>query len=75
MDHLCNDHSTCYGDHTDLEHRRMLIPGIYNKICFEIAYIIMQIGSKVYEKYDHPDKDLILLFSHYKINYIRKQDL
>jgi len=39
MDHLCNDHSNCYGDHTDLEdrHRKWLIPGI---ICFEIYSII-----------------------------------
>jgi len=34
MNDLCNDHSSYYGDHTDLEgrHRKWLIPGTYT-IC------------------------------------------
>ncbi|XP_065907620.1 uncharacterized protein [Dysidea avara] len=40
MDHLCNDHSNCYGDHTDLEnrHKKWLIPG--SKACEKVSDLI-----------------------------------
>ena len=53
IDHLCNDHSSCYGNHTDLEdrHRKWLIPGIFMQ-CFKylINNIHTHLGSKACEK-------------------------